>query len=43
MDLQPDIQAAAAHVREVYDLGVTYFDCVRLYTGPTMEYWKKKA
>jgi uncharacterized protein len=31
MDLQPDIQSAAAHVRAVYDLGVTYFDCARLY------------
>jgi uncharacterized protein len=31
MDLQPDVQAAAAHVRRVYDLGVTYFDCARSY------------
>jgi len=31
MDLYPDIQAAAAHVRKVYDLGITYFDCARLY------------
>ncbi|MCC7153944.1 MAG: aldo/keto reductase [Bryobacterales bacterium] len=31
MDLHPDIQSAAAHVRKVYDLGVTYFDCARLY------------
>ncbi len=31
MDLHPDIQAAAAHVRAVYDLGVTYFDCARGY------------
>ncbi len=31
MDLHPDIQAAAAHVREVLDLGVTYFDCARSY------------
>ena len=31
MDLHPDIQTAAAHVRKVYDLGVTYFDCARLY------------
>lgn len=30
MDLHPDVQAAAAHVRRVYDLGVTYFDCARL-------------
>jgi len=31
MDLHPDIQTAAAHVRLVYDLGVTYFDCARGY------------
>ncbi len=31
MDLLPDVQAAAAHVRRVYDLGVTYFDCARVY------------
>jgi uncharacterized protein len=31
MDLHPDIQAAAAHVRKVYELGVTYFDCARAY------------
>ena len=31
MDLHPDVPSAAAHVRKVYDLGVTYFDCARLY------------
>lgn len=31
MDLHPDIQSAAEHVRRVYDLGVTYFDCARGY------------
>lgn len=31
MDLHPDVAAAAAHVRRVYDLGVTYFDCARMY------------
>jgi uncharacterized protein len=31
LDLHPDIQAAATHVRNVYDLGVTYFDCARAY------------
>src|SRR5437773_10272864 len=31
MDLHPDVQAAAAHVRKVYELGVTYFDCARSY------------
>jgi uncharacterized protein len=31
MDLHPDIQSAAKHVRNVYDLGVTYFDCARAY------------
>src|SRR5262245_46788877 len=31
MDLHPDVQTAAAHVRKVYDPGVTYFDCARAY------------
>jgi predicted aldo/keto reductase-like oxidoreductase len=31
MDLHPDIPSAAAHVRSVYDLGLTYFDCARAY------------
>src|SRR5690242_5166230 len=31
MDLHPNVAAAAAHVRRVYDLGVTYFDCARAY------------
>jgi hypothetical protein len=31
MDLHPDVETAAAHVRDVYDLGVTYFDCARAY------------
>jgi predicted aldo/keto reductase-like oxidoreductase len=31
LDLQPDMQSAVDHVRRVYDLGVTYFDCARLY------------
>ncbi len=31
MDLHPDLQAAAAHVSKVYELGVTYFDCARAY------------
>ncbi|MGJ5820245.1 aldo/keto reductase [Paludibaculum fermentans] len=31
MDLLPDVPAAAAHVRKVYDLGINYFDCSRLY------------
>jgi len=31
MDLHPDIPSAAAHVRSVYDLGLTYFDCARSY------------
>ena len=29
-EIHPDVQAAVAHVRRVYDLGVTYFDCARL-------------
>jgi predicted aldo/keto reductase-like oxidoreductase len=31
MDLQPDVQTAAAFVRRVYELGVTFFDCSHLY------------
>lgn len=31
MDLHPDVASAARHVREVYDLGVRYFDCARMY------------
>jgi predicted aldo/keto reductase-like oxidoreductase len=31
MDLHPDIPAAAAHVRNVYKAGITYFDCARAY------------
>ena len=37
MDLHPDIQTAAAHVRMVYDLGITYFDCARAYWGGRSE------
>lgn len=31
MDLHPDIPSAADHVRQVYELGVRYFDCARSY------------
>jgi uncharacterized protein len=31
MDLHPSIQTAAEHVRTMYDLGLTYFDCARSY------------
>lgn len=31
MDLHPDVPTAAAHVRKMYELGITYFDCARLY------------
>jgi predicted aldo/keto reductase-like oxidoreductase len=31
MDLHPDIPAAAAHVRRMFDLGIRYFDCARAY------------
>ena len=31
MDLHPDIPSAAKYVREVYELGVRYFDCARTY------------
>jgi uncharacterized protein len=37
MDLHPDVAEAAAHVRRVYDLGVTYFDCARSYWGGKSE------
>ncbi len=31
MDLHPDIPSAAVHVRNVYNAGITYFDCARAY------------
>lgn len=31
MDLLPDVPSAAEHVRKVYELGVRFFDCSRLY------------
>src|SRR5262245_53818835 len=31
MDLHPTIAEAAAHVRRVYEMGVTYFDCAHSY------------
>ena len=31
MDLHPTVEEAAAHVRRVYDLGLTYFDCAHAY------------
>ncbi|MBZ5670149.1 MAG: aldo/keto reductase [Acidobacteriia bacterium] len=31
MDLHPDVQSAAEHVRRIHELGLTYFDCSRLY------------
>jgi aryl-alcohol dehydrogenase-like predicted oxidoreductase len=37
MDLHPDVRSAAAHVRAVYDLGVSYFDCARSYWGGRAE------
>jgi len=36
MDLHPNVQAAAAHVRRIYDLSLTYSDCAR-------GYWKRLA
>lgn len=33
MDLHPDVKSAAEYVRQVYDLGVRYFDCARSYWG----------
>ena len=37
MDLFPDVSAAAAHVRRVYEMGVNYFDCARSYWGGNSE------
>ena len=37
MDLHPTVAEAAAHVRRVYDLGLTYFDCARSYWGGKSE------
>ncbi len=37
MDLHPDIPTAAAHVRRMYDIGIRYFDCARLYWGGRSE------
>jgi aryl-alcohol dehydrogenase-like predicted oxidoreductase len=31
MDLHPDVKSAAEYVRQIYDLGITYFDCARSY------------
>lgn len=31
MDLHPDVPSAAAHVRRMAELGITYFDCARAY------------
>jgi aryl-alcohol dehydrogenase-like predicted oxidoreductase len=31
MDLHPTVKDAAEHVRRVYEMGVTYFDCARSY------------
>lgn len=31
MDLHPDVATAAAHVRKMHELGITYFDCARSY------------
>jgi len=37
MDLFPDIPSAAAHVRRVYEMDVTYFDCAHSYWGGKSE------
>ena len=37
MDLHPTIAEAAAHVRRVYDMGLTYFDCAHSYWGGKAE------
>jgi aryl-alcohol dehydrogenase-like predicted oxidoreductase len=37
MDLHPTVAEAADHVRRVYDLGITYFDCAHSYWGGKSE------
>ena len=37
MDLHPDVKSAADHVRDVYNLGISYFDCARSYWGGRAE------
>lgn len=37
MDLHPNVAEAAEHIRRVYDLGITYFDCARSYWGGKSE------
>jgi aryl-alcohol dehydrogenase-like predicted oxidoreductase len=37
MDLHPTVAEAADHVRRVYDLGLTYFDCAHAYWGGKSE------
>jgi len=37
MDLHPTVAEAAEHVRRVYDLGLTYFDCAHAYWGGKAE------
>lgn len=37
MDLHPDVKSAAAYVRRMYEIGVTYFDCARSYWGGRAE------
>lgn len=37
MDLHPDVKTAAAHVRRMHEIGVTYFDCARSYWGGRAE------
>ncbi len=37
MDLHPDVAEAASHIRKMYDLGLTYFDCARSYWGGKAE------
>jgi uncharacterized protein len=37
MDLHPTVAEAADHVRRVYDLGLTYFDCAHAYWGGKAE------
>lgn len=37
MDLHPTVKEAAEHVRAVYEMGVTFFDCAQAYWGGKAE------
>jgi predicted aldo/keto reductase-like oxidoreductase len=37
MDLHPNVQSAATYLRNIYELGITYFDCSHIYWGGRSE------